>query len=60
MIRLKVDLGEAFNPRVTASDLAKLDPCEEHFWISGDRDGMKPFLRRLAPAMPQSGTKHVL
>ena len=34
------------------SNVPKLDPREEHFWISGPRAGMQLFLRRLAPARP--------
>jgi pimeloyl-ACP methyl ester carboxylesterase len=32
------------------TNLQKLDPREEYFWIPGPRDGMQLFLRRLSPA----------
>ena len=42
------------------ANVPKLDPREEHFWVSGPRGGMQLFLRRLSPAQPAPKDRIVL
>jgi pimeloyl-ACP methyl ester carboxylesterase len=42
------------------SNLPKLDPREEHFWVPGPRAGMRLFLRRLTPSRATEGNDRIV
>ena len=42
------------------SNVPKLDPREEHFWIPGPRAGMRLFLRWLTPARPAEANDRIV